>query len=300
MDRLEELATFVAILDAGSLAAAARRLRRSPPAVTRSLSTLEDRLGVRLLERTTRRLAPTDAGRQLAERARTLLAEYAEAMREAEADTIPRGLLRVTAPMVFGRRHVTPMVTAFLANHPAMSIDLLLSDGNQDLIEQGLDVAIRIGAQPDTGLVARRVGQVRRMLVASPSYLARHGLPTEPEALAEHAILQTTSRPALAEWRFRQGSRQRIVRLAPRFSVNDVEAALTAARHDQGIASALSYQVADDLSAGTLQRLLVAWEPPPIPVQVVFAGSHHRPLRIRTFVDSAVHAMSALPVLRET
>ncbi len=169
MDRLDELTTFLAILDSGSLAAASRQLRRSPPAVTRSLATLENRLGVRLLERTTRRHAATDAGRQLATHARAVLAAYAEAMRETEADATPRGTLRVTAPVVFGRKHVTPLVTAFLAEHPAITIELLLSDANQDLIEQGLDVAVRIGTQPDSGLIVRRVGQVRRMLVASPA-----------------------------------------------------------------------------------------------------------------------------------
>lgn len=300
MDRLDELATFLAILDSGSLAAAARQLRRSPPAVTRSLAALEDRLGVRLLERTTRRMAATEAGRQLAASARTLLATYAEAMREAEADTTPRGTLRVTAPVVFGRRHVTPLVTAFLAAHPAVTVELLLSDGNQDLIEQGLDVAIRIGPQPDSGLIMRRVGQVRRMLVASPAYLARHGTPGAPEALPGHAILLTTSRPGPTEWRFRQGGgRQRAVRLSPRLTVNDVEATLTAARDGHGIASALSYQVADDLAAGVLVRLLAEWEPLPLPVQVLSAGGQHRPPRVRAFIAHAVATLSALPVLND-
>jgi DNA-binding transcriptional LysR family regulator len=297
MDRLDELATFLAIIDAGSLAAAARQLRRSPPAVTRSLTALEDRLGVRLLERTTRRLAATEAGRQLATRARAVLAAYGEAMRDAETDTIPRGTLRVTAPVVFGRKHVTPIVTAFLADHPAVTVELMLSDGNVDLIENALDVAIRIGTQPDSSLIARRVGQVRRMLVAGPGYLRQHGTPAAPEALADHAILLTTSRPGSAEWRFRQGNRQRAVRLTPRFTVNDVEATLTAARQDHGIASALSYQVAEDLAAGTLVRLLAEWEQPPLPVQIIQTSAQHRPPRVRAFVDHAVRHLTALRVL---
>ncbi len=298
MDRLDELATFLAILDSGSLAAAARQLRRSAPAVTRSLTALEDRLGVRLLERTTRRLAATEAGRQLAANARSVLAGYAEAMREAEPDTTPRGTLRITAPVVFGRKHVTPLVTAFLAAHPAVTVELLLSDANQDLIELGLDVAIRIGAQPDSGLIVRRVGQVRRLLLAAPAYLARHGTPAAPEALADHAVLLTTSRPGPAAWRFRQGNRQRAVRLIPRLTVNDVEATLTAARQGHGIASALSYQVAEDLADGSLTRLLREWEPPPLPVQLLLPAARHRPPRVRAFVEHAVRILEAEPVLR--
>lgn len=299
MDRLDELATFLAILDSGSLAAAARQLRRSAPAVTRSLTALEQRFGVRLVERTTRRLAATEAGRQLAAGARAVLLAYAEAMRDAEADAVPRGTLRLTAPVVFGRKHVTPLVTAFLAQHPAVTVELVLADGNLDLIEQGLDVAIRIGAQPDSGLVARRVGQVRRLLVASPAYLARNGTPAEPDALAGHAILLTTSRPGPTDWRFRHSGRRRAVPVTPRLTVNDVEATLTAARQGFGIASALSYQVAEDLAAGTLLRVLPAWEAPPLPVQVVTTGARHRPARVRAFVEHAVRSLAALPVLNE-
>jgi DNA-binding transcriptional LysR family regulator len=297
-DRLDELAIFVAILEAGSLAGAAHRLRRSPPAVTRSLAALEARVGARLLERTTRRLAPTEAGRQLADHARALIGRYAEAMRAAETDTEPRGLLRVTAPVVFGRRHVTPLVARFLQRHPAVAVELVLADGNQDLLEHGLDVAIRIGAQPDTSLIARRVGEVRRLLVASPDYLTRHGTPARPADLAGHAVLLTTSRPGPAEWRFRFGARQRSMRFGSRLSVNDVEATLAAARQGYGIASALSYQVAADLASGALRRLLAEWEVPPLPVQVLFAGARHRPPRVRAFIETAVAELRGLDVLR--
>jgi DNA-binding transcriptional LysR family regulator len=300
MDRLDELTIFLAIVDEGSLAGAARRLRRSPPAVTRTLAALEDRLGVRLLDRTTRRLAATEAGRQLAGRARDLLASYADAIRDAETTTAPRGTLRITAPVVFGRKHVTPIVTAFLAEYPAIAVELMLSDGNLDLIENSLDVAIRIGVQPDSGLIARRVGEVRRVLVAGPDYVQRHGMPDAPDALANHAILLTTSRPGTTEWRFRQGSRQRAVRLEPRLTVNDVEATLAAARENHGIASALSYQVIDDLEAGRLVRLLPEWEPPPLPVQIIMLGTPHRPPRVRAFVDHAIQSLASLPAIKAT
>src|SRR3954454_11629716 len=161
MDRLEEMRLFVAALDAGSLAAAGRRLGHSPPAMTRMVAALEERLGVRLLERSTRRLAPTEAGRRLAEQARRPLADYGEAMAEAAGEgTAPRGRLRVAAPLVFGRLHVAPVVTAFLTAQPEVTAELLLSDRNADLLEEGIDVALRIGRLADSGLVARRGGSV--------------------------------------------------------------------------------------------------------------------------------------------
>jgi DNA-binding transcriptional LysR family regulator len=176
MDRLDEMEIFVAIVDHGSLAGAARRLRRSAPAVTRALIALEDRIGTRLVERTTRRLSPTDAGRALADRARILLSDYQAAVMGV-ADAPISGLLRVTAPVQFGQRHVTPVATQFLDLHPAMAVELVLNDRNLDLIDEGLDVAVRIGPLPDSSLLARRAGLVRRVLVASPEYVARRGQP---------------------------------------------------------------------------------------------------------------------------
>lgn len=174
MDRLDELTVFTAILDTGSLSAAARRLHRSAPAITRSLATLEARLGTRLIERTTRRLTPTDTGRRFAADARQALAAYAAAMHQAD-DAPPHGVLRITAPLIFGRRHITPVVASFLAAWPAMQADLLLADRNLDLFEEALDIALRIGPPPATGVTAHRVGEVRRIVVASPGYLAANG-----------------------------------------------------------------------------------------------------------------------------
>src|SRR4051794_30296862 len=203
MDRLDEMRLFVAALEAGSLAAAGRRLGHSPPAMTRMLAGLEERLGVRLLERSTRRLAPTEAGRRLAEHARRLLADYAEAMAEAAGEgTAPRGTLRVAAPLVFGRLHVAPVVTAFLAAQPAVTAELQLADRNVDLLEEAIDVALRIGPLRESGLVARRVGSVRRLVAASPCYLAARGTPAVPEDLARHDIVEFHSRVTSREWRF--------------------------------------------------------------------------------------------------
>lgn len=299
MDRLDELSVFVAILEAGGLARAARRLGRSPAAVTRSLAGLEARAGVRLMERTTRRLAPTEAGLRLAEQARRVLADYQAAV-TPEAEGAPlRGRIGLTAPLVFGRRHVTPVVTAFLEAHPGVSIELMLADRNQDLIDQHLDVAVRIGSLADSSLIVRKVGEVRRMTVASPDYLERMGRPRTPADLAGHATILTTGLFQSPEWRYRGGGgRETVVRLAPRLTVNDVEATLAAVREGHGIGRPLSYQVAQDLAAGRLVRLLEAYEPEPLPVQLVTPSARLTPARVRAFLDHAAASIGALPVVQ--
>jgi DNA-binding transcriptional LysR family regulator len=296
MDRLDELGLLVAVIDEGSLAGAARRLRRSAPAVTRALMALEDRVGVRLVERTTRRLSPTDDGLVLANRARALLAEY-DAATNAAADAPIRGLLRVTAPVQFGRLHVAPLVASFLDAYPAISIELMLHDRNLDLIEEGLDAAIRIGALPDSSLLMRQVGEVSRVLVASPAYIARRGTPRSIAALASHDTIFTAMRSGAPEWRFGRGG---VVHLTPRLLVNEVEAQLIAARTGRGIARLLSYQVAEDLAAGTLVRLLPDSEPPHLPVQVVARGGRHMAPKIRAFMDHATDGLRRLPVIAKS
>lgn len=292
MDRFDELAVFVAILDTGSLAAAGRQLRRSPPSVSRVLAGLEARLGSRLFERTTRRLAPTEAGRSLAERARRLLSDYAAVVQDTgDADALPHGLLRLTAPAVFGRKHVTPVVTRFLVAWPEIQVEMLLSDRNLDLIEEGLDVAVRIGHLVESGLVTRRVGEVRRVLVASPLYLAERGTPRVPEDLADHVVIFTSGRPGPVAWQFCVAGRDRSRRLTPRLMVNDVEAALVAARANCGIASALSYQVAEDLADGRLARLLPEYELPALPVHLVVPSARHMAPRVRVFLDYAARQL---------
>ena len=298
MDKLDELAVFAAIVDAGSLAEAARRLRRSPPAVTRCLAALEDRLGVRLAERTTRRLVPTEAGRRLAEQARRLLSDYGETMRAAGADEPLRGRLRITAPVQFGQRHVMPLVAGFLRSYPEITADVLFSDSNADLIEEELDVAVRIGPLANSTLVARRVGEVGRFLLASPGYIARRGVPATSGDLANHDTIFIAARLIPAEWRFAEGERERIVRLTPRLTVNQVEAALSAAREGLGITRALSYQAADDLDAGRLVRLLPHAEPPPLPVHLIVSGARHMPARTRAFLDHAASGLKSLAAIR--
>ncbi len=303
MDRLDELRLIVAILEGGSLAEAGRRVGLSPPAVTRALAVLEDRLGVRLLERTTRRLAPTEAGQRLADHARRLLADYAEAMAEAAGEgAAPRGRLRVAAPLVFGRRHVAPIVTDFLDAQPAVTAELQLSDRPVDLLEEGIDVALRIGDLPESGLVARRIGQLRRVVVACPAYLAARGTPDSPAALAGHETVLFSSLGAAAEWRFADPATGEAitVRITPRFTVTQAEAAVAAACAGRGVVRALSYQVVEELADGRLVRLLRAFEPPPVPVHLVFPTARLMAPRLRAFLDFAAPRLAALAVLRES
>ena len=298
MDRLDELAVLVAVVEQGSLVGAARRLRRSPPAVTRALSVLERRVGARLIERTTRRLSATEAGRALAEASRALLSAYDEAVAEISPAPV-RGLIRVTAPVQFGKRHVAPLVTAFLQKFPESQAELVLNDRYLDLIDEGLDVAIRIGALSNSSLLVRRVGEVRRLVVASPDYLARRGTPVKPAELTAHDTIFSTSTAELLEWRFGSRGRTTVVRLAPRLLVNDVDARLAAARAGQGIVRVLSYQVSEDLTAGRLVRLLRAYEPPPLAVQLVAVSRAHMSPKIRAFLDLAAAQLATLRVLTE-
>jgi DNA-binding transcriptional LysR family regulator len=263
--------------------------------VTRALASLEARVGLRLIDRTTRRLAPSEAGRALYERARTLVADYDAATSPAEGGPI-RGVLRITAPVQFGRRHIAPIVGRFLDAHEGVEAELLLNDRNIDLIEEGIDVALRIGPLADSALSARAVGRVRRLWVASPAYLERRGTPRRPVDLADHDAILGTLR-GNSEWHFAGARRGAAPRLSGRLRVDDVETRLRAARDGRGIAQLLSYQAADDLAAGRLVRLLRNWEAAPLPVHLLTKGRSHRAPKIDAFVEFAAKRLGALPVL---
>jgi len=297
MDRLSELSVLLAVIDCGSLAAAARRLRKSPAAVTRALAALEMRVGTRLIERSTRSLAVTDAGRAFAERARVLIGEY-EAAVGASAGTALRGLLRVTAPLQFGRRHLAPLVIGFLESNPEMKIELVLNDHNLDLIEDGIDVALRIGPLSDSALIARRIGEVRRVLVASPGYLRKRGTPKKPADLATHDTIAGIARSEPSEWRFGSASRPIVVRLSPRLLVNETEARLVATRAGQGITRVLSYQVAEEVRAGSLIRVLKAFEPPPLPINLLAPSGAHKTAKVAAFFAYAAQRLARLRDIR--
>ena len=213
MDRLDELEVFIAIMDTGSLIGASRKLRRSAPAVTRLLGSLEQRIGTRLLERTTRHLAATEAGTRLLQHARQVLSEYEQAVQEDPSAPM-RGTLRVTAPVVFGRRHVAPIVNSYLDLYPEMRVELVINDRNIDLIDEGIDIAVRIGPLADTSLVARRVGQVHSVLVASPDYIKRRGKPRLLADLSSHDVIFNSGFGSASEWRFRVNGRDQVVPLS--------------------------------------------------------------------------------------
>ena len=300
MDRLDELALFLSIADAGSLAAAARLTRRSPPSVTRILGTLEARLGVRLAERTTRRLVLTDAGLRLVEHARRLVADFDDSMRDIAGEgAAPSGRLRISAPLTFGRMQVMPIVMAFLDAYPQTMAELSLEDRPIDLVEEGIDLAVRIAHLDSSSLVARRVGAVRRVVVASRHYLKRHGWPADPDDLSAHAIVLFANQANGPLWQFQSTSGvRRHVRVDARLQVNRAEAAIAAACDGKGIVQVLSYQVAAELARGRLVRLLQEFEQPPIPVHIVFSTRRLMAPRVRAFLDFAVPRLVALPVLR--
>jgi DNA-binding transcriptional LysR family regulator len=304
MDRFRELETFVAVADAGSFSAAAARLHASPPAVTRIVAALEDRLGIRLLNRTTRRLSLTDAGRRHLEASRRILADLAAAERDTTGEAAaPTGHLTVTGSVTFGRMALAPVARAFLAAYPDVTLSLRLFDRVTDLIDEGIDAGIRLGDLPDSSLVARRVGTVRRMLVAAPGYLRRHGAPAAPADLRDHAVIGFTSLMANREWRYADGGTARSIGLHPRFEVNDATAAIAAAAAGDGITLALSYMVAQGVRDGTLVPVLDGYAPSDMPVHIVFPQSRLVAPKIRAFVDFAAprlaERLQALDVPRQ-
>lgn len=243
MDRLQGMEIFVAVAETGGFAKAAARLHLSPPAVTRAVAALEERLGVRLFNRTTRSVLPTEAGLRFLDRARAVLQQIEEAEKDAAGEMVlPSGHLTVTASVSFGRHAVAPVVSDYLRAYPRVSASLLMLDRQVNLVEEGVDVAVRIGELPDSSLVARAVGRVRRLLVASPDYLARRGVPAAPADLRLHEVIGFTGLMPNREWRHVQDGRSAAVRLAPRYELN--AAAIAAAEAGEGITVSLCYMAA--------------------------------------------------------
>lgn len=294
MDRLHELEVFVAAADAGSFAKAGTRLRLSPPAVTRAISALEERLGARVFNRTTRSLTITDVGQRFLESARRILADLDSAEKEAVGETaVPNGHLTLTASVTLGRSALAPVACAFLNQHPRVTVSVLLLDRVANLVEEGIDLAVRIGPLPDSSLVAKKIGTVRRILVASPDYLARRGVPRAPADLRLHSMITFTGLMPNKEWRFLDGKKGNSVSLAPRFEINDAVASIAAAEMGDGITVALSYMVADKIRDGRLAPVLDSFTPPPVPVHLVYPQSRLISSRLRAFVDFAAPRLRA-------
>lgn len=294
MDRLHELEVFVAVADAGGFAKAGARLRLSPPAVTRAIAALEERLGARVFTRSTRSLTITDVGQRFLDSARRVLADLDAAEREAVGATAaPQGHLTITASVTFGRSTLAPVVSAFLDQHPRVSVSVVLLDRVANLVEEGIDLAVRIGALPDSSLMARRIGAVRRILVASPDYLARRGAPSAPADLKLHAVIAFTGLMPSREWRFLDGRGGASVSFMPRLEINDAVAAIAAAERGEGVTIALSYMVAEQIRSGRLVPVLDAFTPPPAPVHLVHAQNRLTAPKLRAFVEFAAPRLGA-------
>jgi DNA-binding transcriptional LysR family regulator len=286
MDRLDAMRVFVAVADLRGFAPAARQLSLSPSAVTRMIGALEERLGARLLQRTTRSVALTDAGARFLVRARRILADVAEAEGAAQAErTVPAGRLVVAAPNVFGRLHVAPTMCRYLAKYPEVRGELTLADRMASLIDDGIDVAVRIGVLDDSSLIARPVGATRRVVVGAPRYLARHRKPRVPEDLTQHALIQFTALASTPEWRFTREAGEQRVAFAPVFATNSADAAIGHAELGGGLTMVLAYQVAESVRAKRLQVVLADAEPPPLPIQLVYPSTRLLSAKVRTFVE---------------
>jgi DNA-binding transcriptional LysR family regulator len=292
-DRFDALTIFVAVAERQSFAEAARQLSRSPASVTRAVAALEERLQTRLFNRTTRSVALTDAGVRYLDGCRRLLATYdeLEAVKFAERAE-PRGWINVTAPVMFGRLHVLPLVRSFLGDYPQVDVRLLLLDRVVSLVDEGLDLGVRIGQLPDSSLLAIRVGQVRRIVCAAPQYLARHGVPATPRDLGGHSLVACTAvTPIPDRWSFHRPSGVISVAVTPRLVVNTTAAAVDATLDHLGLTCIRSYQAEPHAAAGRLQTVLVDYEPPPAPIHIVHPEGRHLPAKVRLFLDHAAEGL---------
>lgn len=313
MDRFDSMRVFTSVAEAGGFAAAARSLRMSAPAVTRAVAALERHIGVPLFKRTTRLVRLTEAGERYLADCRRILLELEEAEAQAGgAHAEPRGLLTVTAPVQFGRLHVAPLLLDFLDRHPGLTARAFFADRIVHLLDEGFDVALRIAHLPDSSLTAVRVGSVRRVIVAAPGYLARHGEPQHPRELAQHRAVGTAAGGGAAgPWRFppqprtaeeadAAGSGPALQEFDPpriALTANNGDIAIDAALAGHGLSRAMSYQVAAEVEAGRLRIVLAGFEPPRIPVHLVYPEGRKAAAKVRAFVDFAARRLRANPVL---
>ncbi len=289
MDRLEAMTAFVAVAEQRGFSAAARHLGISASAATRMVAALEEHLGISLLQRTTRSVTITDAGARYLDQARHILQAVDDAESRARAEvSVPTGHFVVAAPSVFGRLQVAPLMCEFLEANPNVTGELTLADRMVNLLDEGIDVAVRIGALDDSSLRARVVGKTRRVLVASSGYLAARPRIRKPADLTKHRLIQFTSLARTPEWRFGQGATEQRFAFRPAYVTNSADAAIGHAERGGGIAMVLSYQVAEALTAGRLSILLAQHEPPPLPIHLVYPASRLVSASLRAFIDLAL------------
>ncbi|KQX16678.1 LysR family transcriptional regulator [Ensifer sp. Root423] len=294
MDRFEAMSVLLAVVDAGSLSAGSRRLHAPLATVSRRVADLEKHLGVRLVVRTRRGLSLTDEGRSFVAASRRILEELDAAERQASGDDgALRGGLHVTAPIAFGERHLLPIALEFLKEQPDINLRLTLADRQLSLADEHVDVALRIGHLADSALIATRVGAVRRVICASPDYLARRGAPLQPEDLSHHDGISFQGFATAPEWRYRRDGAAFAIEPRPKFAVNTTEAAIQAAIAGIGIIRVLSYQISDQLRSGALHELLTDFAPEPLPVNVIHGPADPLPLKVRCFLDWIVPSLRA-------
>jgi len=299
VDKHHLISAFVAVVDANGFAGASRKLDISPSVVTRAINELEEMLGVRLLTRTTRVVRVTDAGARYADVCRRILAELAEADESARGQHgAPQGRITITAPGWFGAKFVTPIVTEYLDQHPQVSASCWFLDRLVNMIEEGVDVAVRFAVLPDSSLQAIPVGRMRVVTCASPAYLARHGTPRTPADLASHDIVCTGAVAPGNELRFSQNGRSRGMKIQPRLSTTTNESAVAAAVTGFGLTQQMFYKVAEPLASGQLQEVLCDFEPPALPVHVLHREGRYASRRVRAFLDLAIERLRALPELQ--
>jgi DNA-binding transcriptional LysR family regulator len=290
LDQVAAMAVFVRVVDAGSLSAAARSIPSSLTSVSRQVSALEQHFGTPLLLRTTRQLALTDDGRILYERAKSILGEL------SELDTMlsrgrhaPTGRIRISAPTLMGRLLIAPLLAEFLRRYPLVNVELVLIDRAVDMIEEDIHLSLRVGHLPDSQLIARKLADLRMVHCASPAYLQRRGIPTLPSELGRHDCLVFSDAPGIAEWRFGESAKsERKIRISGRLWVNSLDALVTAAKDGAGIVRVPSWQVEADIAGGSLQRILVDYEPPPTAIHLLFQPSRLTSPKARAFVDYLV------------
>lgn len=288
MDRIDAMNVFVTVVETGSLSAASRKLRMPLPTVSRKVSDLETHLKARLLNRTTRQLTLTDAGSAYLGACKRILDDVHEAERGAAGEySEPKGDLMISAPLMFGRLHVLPVINDFLQQYRQVDVRLLLGDRVDNLLQEHLDLAVRIGELADSTLVATRVGATRRVLCGSPAYFAKHGEPKTPQELHAHPCLAFDAMGSTQEWLFKSGTASVLVPIQPRLIVNTAEAAIDAALAGVGVTRVLCYQIQRALQERTLVRVLGRFEPDPAPINLVYTAQRRLPLKLRAFLDFA-------------
>jgi DNA-binding transcriptional LysR family regulator len=294
MDRLEGMSMVLAVAEAGSLSAAARRQKMPLATVSRKVSELEAHLRIKLFNRSSRALVPTDAGRSYIAAAKRILADVAEAERAASGEyTMPRGELSVSAPVALGRLHLQPVLAEFLAAYREVDVQLGLQDQAVNLLEEHVDVALRIGPHADSGLIAVRVGEIRRVMCASPAYLKSRGTPKLPDDLSVHDCISYPPIQLPHIWRFSKDRTDYAVPVRSRLVVSNLESACDAARADIGITVVFSYHVADAIRSGELVPLLGDFQPPPLPISFMYSPNRFMPVKLRAFLDFALPRLKA-------